>query len=537
MTAREVFELRRDLRNAESAGRDLTALEARLAAAERELGGKVYRVPGYNLGALLEKVEKVAKRARKLGVGDVTITVAEREKVEVEGSTVTADGVVLTREYAYVVLTGDTPVLADWEFLATLQHLSEGENLVRRMPARGDAVDLTAYRSAAPVCDHCGFNRRRKDTYVVRNVKTGEVKQVGSDCLKDFVGGNDPHRAAKYAEYLMTLDDSLEEGEDDSGWNNGGGMSSNFTDVPTRAYLAHVAAMIRTNGWTARSAAGWDSRATADLAADNLWAMAKKGKDFIEPTEEDSARADAALLWAREVLPERDKLSEFDHNLALIAKQDYMPKRGDGILAYVVVAHARALEHEVKLAERKKRAADSTHFGEVKKRYDLTLTVEAIFENDGHYGTTWITKLRDADGNMFTWFGSYELERGGVYTGKWTVKAHEEFRGELQTVITRPHGLEKTGESEGATAERERVEAHAARKAAHTADYKATQLARQATRELSDAAGRLSGDLLRAGRHEDAGELLIGLKTLAVTRQALDDRDERLMDAYRKEFK
>jgi hypothetical protein len=563
MTVREVFELQRELRNAQEKLSELAreldgdmraaqsrgllvvsnwmdsptyrreadavhALEERVAAAQREVGGKVYRVPDYKLADLLVKVEKVAKRARKLGVGEVTITVADRERVEVKGDGTPWDPeatsmIKFAREYAYVVLAGEPPVLEGWRFLATLQHLGEGQNIVKRIPGQArawsewragrdigpggdggrddeavkraqeqvDAVDLTLYRAAAPKCDHCGFDRRRKNTYVVEYAETGDLKQVGSNCLADFVGGVDPHRVAKYAEYLTVLDLDLEEGEYDDENFGGNGMTSQFTQVFTRDYLTHVATMLRSYGWVPRSAAGYGKTATADDAMSNLWAMARdaRGKRgdrlYVEPADEDAARADAALLWAREVLPEKAK-SEFDYNLVTMAAQDYVPKKGDGILAYVVVAHARALEQEVKLAEQKKKTANSTHFGEVKKRYDLTLTVEAIFETEGYYGTTFITRMLDGDGNVFKWFGSYELDRGGVYAGKWTVKGHEEYKGTLETVVTRPGGLEKVGESEGLREENERVERAREERAKFEADYYATAEALRAVNTLRD---------------------------------------------------
>jgi hypothetical protein len=94
---------------------------------------------------------------------------------------------------------------------------------------------------------------------------------------------------------------------------------------------------------------------------------------------------------------------------------------------------------EIERQARAKAAKDSLFIGEPKQRLELTLTVQSIFESQGNYGTTFITKLVDADGNLFTWFGSYSLERGATYTGKWTVKAHEDHpQYGKSTIITRP---------------------------------------------------------------------------------------------------
>lgn len=562
MTAREAYELRVKVARAEddvaevryrldyktdgnaeydAAVANLHKLEGLLAAANAEFGGTVYRVPDYKYGDLLAKVEKIARRARKLDVGTATVREVDRETVEnTTGRRVTPDGMVLAREYVFVVLAGEAPVLAGWRFLATVDHLGEGGNLVKRVPGRGEEVDLTEFRTVEPRCDHCGYARHRKDTFVVEYVETGELKLVGRNCLADFLGGHDPHRAAKYAEYLTVLADDLADGEGDDDFGSYG-MRSKFTAIPTRAYLTHVALMIRLNGWTARSAARFDGRATADVALDNLYAMAEEATSrgvrlWVEPEAEDAARADAALLWAREELPKRERLSDFDHNLLTVAKLDWLPKKGEGILAYVVVAHARALEHEVKLAERAKKTENSDYVGKVGDRLTLRLTVEAIFENEGNYGTTYITKLLDGDGNAFTWFGSYELERGGVYEAKWTVKKHEEFRGVKGTVLTRPSKLEKVGESEGRAAENERVERARVEREKFDAEYRAVGEARRAVEALNDSLITAFSDLAVAG-DERASMLLDRAMPTGRLVRALKERDEALTERYRREFR
>jgi hypothetical protein len=90
-------------------------------------------------------------------------------------------------------------------------------------------------------------------------------------------------------------------------------------------------------------------------------------------------------------------------------------------------------------SERKAENAASEYVGEVKVRMELTLTVLGVFDSEGHYGHTDIVKMKDAEGNLFTWFASgwSGLTRGDVVTGKGTVKAHDTYKGTKQTVLTR----------------------------------------------------------------------------------------------------
>ena len=94
------------------------------------------------------------------------------------------------------------------EFVGTIEHSHEPgvENVIR---------NITSYKipekywTAIGNCDHCKTERNRKDTYIVRNVKTGEFKQVGKRCLEDYTG-LDAGIAAQYATYLRDLDMELQ---------------------------------------------------------------------------------------------------------------------------------------------------------------------------------------------------------------------------------------------------------------------------------------------------------------------------------------
>lgn len=102
-----------------------------------------------------------------------------------------------------------------------------------------------------------------------------------------------------------------------------------------------------------------------------------------------------------------------------------------------------AYERHVEGIERKRReaetAVDSTYFGEIGKRYDVAGTVDRIHYIEGEYGVTTLVVFTDADGRRFKWFasGSKEFKVGESVTMKGTVKAHEEYKGAKETVLTR----------------------------------------------------------------------------------------------------
>lgn len=491
MTAAEVYRLQRDLERLEEANRDLPAtgfdpvpldgLYRSLTAAQEAVGGVVYRVANAKLDDLRKKLDTLNKRAKKHDLGKLLYYVTDEEDVvEVKEAWNPEDGPVLLlartfERYTYVVLSAPRLKLAGWTLLAKLSveeagvfvtkvpafarawsHYREGErpngwnieDAEVKAQAELEAINLADYTDPEQACrcDHCGLARRRTATYVVENIETGERKQVGSNCLRDFLGV-DPHAFARWAEYLVDLDARL--GSDDED-----GFGRAKREIPADYYLANVAAMIRIYGWTSRSSGG---DPTADRALANLH-NARERRCFRgvptwdDVTEADVERATAAVAWADEYLGAKVNQtgdgSDFDRNLYVAAKATVLTDRIQGTLAYLPVAHARYLEREIERAREREQRATSEHVGQPGARVELTLTVASIFEHEGDYGTKFITTLHDEAGNAYKWFGTYGLDRGSSYTATWTIKRHEEWKGEKQTVLTRPAKLRPADEAQ-----------------------------------------------------------------------------------------
>ena len=175
-------------------------------------------------------------------------------------------------------------------------------------------------------------------------VETGKLVQLGTKCVKDFIpGANSPERVAAWAEWLYALDEDLEfEGSDGFGGSEGGGRLA----IRTQLFLENVAAVMRDSGWQPRwfkdGYGGFERNngATADRATNNMLAR----KPEVKVTEADIAEASRALEWVREDLAERDELDEFEHNLVTYTKADYLGEKGDGFVAYAMMARRREIE-------------------------------------------------------------------------------------------------------------------------------------------------------------------------------------------------
>jgi hypothetical protein len=473
MTSKEVWALKQKRDDAASAcydGRGVAvpsaldhyiALTEQIHAAEQTLGGKVFLVPVRNLDYLSKEIERINKRAAKLEVAPITLTETEREVVEYERRDDDGELVTAYYEQVYVILTGETPRVAGFEFVATLEHDDAG-TIIRRVPTfEGEEFDLTPYRDAKPEhCDHCGLDRRRKDTYIVRNAESGETKQVGRQCLKDFIGAHNPEKYARIAEYLRDFFEALEGGY---GGDFGGGGGSGPSLYSILDVLAITSKTIREYGWVAKSKAQPGQSPTADWV-DRYLTSRTKDNDLkrCTPEPEDDEKAKLVLDWARsDEFVEKAGTNDYLWNLGVSCASDYIPLRRLGLVCSAVSSYDREREFTIRRDREQTERKDKTFVGTKDKREVFELTLLRIIWIEDRYqgGSKPLYIFNDADGNEVKWFASnsagvaeqvqidgiedpqYHFEpitEGQTYRVKATVKRHEDSdRYGKQTFITR----------------------------------------------------------------------------------------------------
>lgn len=105
-------------------------------------------------------------------------------------------------------------------------------------------------------------------------------------------------------------------------------------------------------------------------------------------------------------------------------------------------------QNNKEIADRKaaieaKKAA-SEYVGEVGDRIEVKGTGRLITFHDGQYGRSYLYLISDADGNTIKYFGGKYFGEKFEVSMVATVKKHEEYNGEKQTVINRPAKVEST---------------------------------------------------------------------------------------------
>lgn len=388
-----------------------------------------YLVPERNMEGMKAKMAALARRAAKLGALPPSYveegTHDEPVMKRVEGSTALVPTGKVDR-YRIVRAVGSAPKFSGWTFVAALDVLPEVGNMVRVMP--GQSLP-EKYRTEAPHCDHCKAARNRIGHYVVKS-DAGECRMVGSSCIKDFLGHQAPEHILAVAQMVACLGDVMR-----ADYCPGTGQPE-YLDL--LRFLSYVACSISLRGWLGASRAREEDRAgeaTKSCALAGMFHLPKECRTgCLHPTEADRELAAKSIEWAKSI----EAKSDFDHNLKVVAQSEVMPLKGAGIAAAMVFCYKREAEQSVLREKKAAQFKDSRHVGEIGKRQDFEVAVVSEHKVEGDYGTTSIYKMVDGAGNCLTWFSSSGcLEEGKSYVLKGTVKAHDEYRGTKQTVVTR----------------------------------------------------------------------------------------------------
>ena len=392
-----------------------------------------YRIPVQNLPTLAVKIETLSRKSVKISGQPITLTLGDIVRVK---TGIDANLQPTYTVYQHVDCVAPVVRIGGWQFIATLDHLSSG-TVIRAVPNLKCEIP-ESYRTAGPVCDHCGINRRRNDTFLIRNESSGAWQQIGRNCLSDYIGRDVTHTLS-LAECVASVSGAIDE-DDCSGGESGGGAY-----IHAATYLAHVAASIRSWGWVSRKdSSDTQTSSTADSATTNMFRKADKNFTPVPLIAGDFEVATKALAWAQ-ALPGR---SDFEHNMWAVANQEMVEYRSTGILAYCVPGMMRATEKAFAAATKKESLglADSQHVGKVgDKLKHIPARLYGYNAVDGRYGTTIIYKFICDSGNVFNWFSSGGIEGLGAAAATnqqrvilaGTVKNHNEYRDEKQTILTR----------------------------------------------------------------------------------------------------
>jgi hypothetical protein len=311
---------------------------------------------------------------------------------------------------------GALPSVFGYEFAARIEHTKEG-NVIARGPDETQDLDA-AWRTAAPLCAHCGKQRHRKETFLLRQYGVALI-QIGRNCLADFLMA-DPSKMVALAELVKAVGEEC----DDEHWSR----YSGYREVSPVAYVACAVSSIDQDGFR-KSSEDRATRWSAEFLSQPCPGDRKSAERWKagQPTEAQIEKAKCIAEWVL-TLSEVDLRSEYLWNLHLAMKQPGVGKHA-GLLASAPPAYDRAMG--IVLAKRAEKKGVVPAQGYIIGR---------------DYGSIAICTFRSDAGHEIVWFASGHCPGSAVYGAnvigqryqiKGRCKRHQERQGVTQTILSR----------------------------------------------------------------------------------------------------
>jgi hypothetical protein len=247
--------------------------------------------------------------------------------------------------------------------------------------------------------------------------KSGEYKQVGTSCLKEYTGITDISLLSAF----RALDALFDESNIDTGMYTGRPSRK----IPIEDYLAVCVHYIHFNGYT---------KSLKNEAMDDISHRDLTKSDFEKAKE------------IREYFKNGEFTDDFLHNIHMHMMKGYTEE--DGLLAYAPIAYAKEMEKARAKAEKEKANAMIEYYGNVgEKVKGIAVTGKCLTSYTNCYGsiynavTTFVYQFTDNANHVFIWKTANDipLNDDGIFNGviSGTIKEHSEYKGTKQTVLTR----------------------------------------------------------------------------------------------------
>lgn len=397
---------------------------------------------------LVQKIDKLNKKAMKLNLPPIRLDVVG-EKMVSKGPDTTQ------KEKVYEVkISGSAPKVAGYKFLATIDH-KEGGNVIRTVPGYDENEAIKDFYEARPdYCDHCKKARHRIETYIIQDEKAGTLRQIGRNCLADFLPGIDPKAILHYFSMRDLIAKALKDAEHEGGQRGRSRMYVHVDEI-----LQIGAALVRRFGYRKSTDADGnrDPGSTANQVRTVLMppprdTRTNQEEQWIETgtniTDADKAAATQAAAWFNGLSDQMKNSNDFYHNVDVLLKTGNVESKDIGYVVALFPAYARANQQAQPRQGGGGPAApqkSNEHLGAVGQKLPPTrvkITGTQMLPNNFGYRAppTQLIRMEDAAGNAITWFnsgGEIALQTGQECTITGTIKKHDEFKGRKQTTLTR----------------------------------------------------------------------------------------------------
>ena len=320
--------------------------------------------------------------------------------------------------------------LGEYEVIAVLEHNSienSNENFIYTI--KDDVIIPLKYRTIKSYCEHCHSDRNRNKTILLQNPE-GDIIQVGSTCIHEYTGidGIDIIKNYQDLKSILLKDIPID-------FERMGSINSKYTN--TLNYLSACVQLIITKGYK-KEETKWDA-----------WTI-------TEADEQYKLIAHTIIDYFKNQT--FGECQDFLNNIKLTLSQEYC--KISGFVAYAYLAYQKQLEFDEKKKAEIEHKQQSEYIGEIGKKIETELILKKRIAYESCYNgysetTNYIYLFEDQFGNAYKWSTNKFLEKiiytdekkeNGYYEAinendtvkiKGTIKAHEEYKDQKQTVLTR----------------------------------------------------------------------------------------------------
>lgn len=309
-----------------------------------------------------------------------------------------------------------------WRFAGTVEFTQNG-NIIRLADSSFEGKVPEKYRHTEPICEHCHTVRNRKDAYLVFNEETGEFKQVGKNCLREYTDGLD---AEKCAEMMSAMFFVMKQASFDDPFSLSD-AGCGFSDMEAKEWALGIA---KTFGYVKK---GEGSTSSADMLL-NILLKTKEYEGVKQATAEEVAAVDE---YAKALL---DCRSEYMMNASRAWLGDCVERRDFALICSFANSYLKAVSQAAAAKEKQ----NSGYLGEVGKKVTFTMKkARILYTKYFRDHPTPVVEIIDTEGNVIIWASAYgyDLVQGAGYPDTFVitafVKEHAEYKGVPQTIITR----------------------------------------------------------------------------------------------------
>jgi len=388
---------------------------------------RVYRTFAEDEQLLIERFEALAKKAQKLGVEPPRFEIVKRFVTDyrrLDGTKFPVNAI------EYIVTEAPVALAGGWRWAGVIDHGAEG-NVIQG--ARDAQAVLAKYQTAPAYCAHCELTRNRNRTVIVIN-EAGEDKQVGMQCLTDFLG-HQPPRIWELFEQVELPEAGFDENID----------GERFAEFQTaKEIIRYAFRVVARFGYIGTRDDNGFERENNTVGWVKAIIKNKTLADDFPITEQALKDAEDAFNWITNYEPKDDEF--YLINLKQVALMGFVKPKFVGMLVGLAMAYPRFLKAKEIAEARAKQEAELTAVVEGKQEIVGTVLNRYFQQND--YGGRMVMLVLDDRGFKVWGTEPAKIETKAGYRVKFTaeVTAGREFGFGFFKRPTKPEILEEPKE-------------------------------------------------------------------------------------------